>query len=387
MKNNICDIIVLSIWGKGSCVADLDLFKEMRMHAIIALPTDVLSCLHISDSLGKKWENAIMQQMVYNTQYYYALRQIPTSIPYIILKGSAASKYYPNPQYRAMGDIDIMTRREDYSQMCNTLISCGYTEMPNEKSIRHRTFIKWNVPVEVHAYFASLNDPKQAEYLDNLIIENINSSHILPDMINGLVLLEHISQHLEKGLGLRQIIDWMMFVDKCLPDDKWNDFKTMASQVGLEKLAVVVTRMCEMFLGLPEREWCKDAKDNLCKELMEYVLSCGNFGNKKQSAEDISENVFAFASTPRMVFKLLQKRGLANWKVTEKITILKPFAWIYQAIRYISRGLSRDHATMKIREEYKIGKKRNKMFKELGVKIAANGISVLKEGKYIKEYH
>ena len=86
-------------------------------------------------------------------------------------------------------------------------------------------FFKNGVSVEIHRFFASLNDPNHAKLLDDQIIENINSSHVLPDKVNGLVLLEHISQHLESGLGLRQIIDWMMFVNQCLPDEYWPGYK------------------------------------------------------------------------------------------------------------------------------------------------------------------
>ena len=96
------------------------------------------------------------------------------------------------------------------------------------------------------------------------------------------MILEHISQHLENGLGLRQIIDWMMFVHKCLPDENWPEFQVLASNIGMETLAIVMTRMCELHLGLPERMWCKSADNELCGQLMDYILACGNFGEKKQ---------------------------------------------------------------------------------------------------------
>ena len=44
---------------------------------------------------------------------------------------------------------------------------------------------------------------------------------MFPPLENGLVLLGHINQHLEEGLGLRQILDWALYVDKALDDDAW----------------------------------------------------------------------------------------------------------------------------------------------------------------------
>ena len=143
--------------------------------------------------------------------------------------------------------------------------------------------------------------------------------------------------------------------------------------------------MCELYLGLPGRKWSEKADNHVCKQLMDYILSCGNFGNKRTSDADISENVFAYASTVKTTYKLLQRQGLYNWEAAKKHKILKPFAWIYQANRYIFRGLKRNKAVFKLKDEYTAARKRNKMFQALGVKTAAKRIVVYKNGKYVKE--
>ena len=282
-----------------------------------------------------------------------------------------------------MGDIDIMTRYEDLKKACEQLENAGFVK--SNESNREIVYNRNGTIVELHRRFASLNEVRQAEYLDRLITDNINSSHILPDPVNGLTLLEHISQHLEHGLGIRQIIDWMMFADRCLSDSEWPVFETMVKRVGLEKLAAVTTRMCEIYLGLPQHKWCSGADKNLCGQLMEYVLSSGNFGNKITSDSDMSESILAHASTPKAAYRLLQKQGLLNWKLAKKYRIFRPFAWIYQGFRYAYKGIRRKRATSKIREEYKAAKKRNAMFDALGVKMTAKGIVIIKDGEYVKE--
>ena len=54
---------------------------------------------------------------------------------------------------------------------------------------RHRTFIKYGIPVEVHAFFASMNDSDKAQAFDDMIIQIINSSHIPRIFIMGWFLL------------------------------------------------------------------------------------------------------------------------------------------------------------------------------------------------------
>ena len=377
------NLIKLSLWDQGSAIASKQIFEEMKQQAIAALPASNLSRIDMPSELKKEWKLYAIRQLSVYSQNTYEQSIIPITVPYAILKGTSASQYYPHPEYRTMGDIDIMTRREDLDMACQQLLDNGYCII--KELNREITLVKNGTIVELHRRFATLNDPDNAKYLDDLIIENITPSHVLPDPVNGLVLLEHIDQHMEGGIGLRQVIDWMMFVDKCLPDDQWPEFERFADRIGLKKLAIVTTRMCELYLGLPHREWSSRADESLCEQLMDYVLSSGNFGNKKTSDADISENAIAFSSTPKTALKLLQKQGMKNWKAAQKHPILKPFAWIYQSFRYASKGLRRDHAISRLRAEYAVAKRRVAMFDELGVKTESKGAVVYKDGKYVKE--
>ena len=377
------NLIKLALWANGSADPNQDIFREMKRHAIAALPALCLSSIDISPELKQEWKRYVFQQVSLNVKCKYAQSNLPVSVPYTILKGTSAAMYYPHPEYRTMGDIDIMTRREDFDVAYQQLLSNGY-RVVNELN-REVSFVKDGIVIELHRRFATLSEPELDKYLDDLIIDNITPSHVLPDLINGLVLLEHIDQHMEGGLGLRQIIDWMMFVDKCLPDEKWLEFEKLVTNIRLNKLAITTTRMCEIYLGLPSRKWCAEADEKLCGELMDYVLSCGNFGNKKTTDEDISISAMTYASTPKMTFKLLQKQGLHNWKAAKKHKILKPIAWIYQLNRYALRGLKREKALSKLKEEYAAAKKRNAMFEALGINTVSKGTVNLIDGKYVKE--
>ena len=375
-------MIKTAIWEQGIIDVDEDVYIEMKQHAITVLPANILSTLKMSDDLRESWQDDVLQHVSYYAKYKYAQNRVPISVPYVILKGTSAAQYYPHPEYRTMGDIDIMSRREDFESAYRDLEENGYKVTKTLE--REVTFEKNGIEIELHRYFASLNDPTACKYLDDLIIENINPSHILPDFINGVVLLEHISQHLEHGLGLRQIIDWMMFVDKCLPDDKWPEFRPMAKAIGLEQLAITTTRMCELYIGLSKRLWCANADEVLCKELMELILSSGNFGNKWTSDEAVAKTVFTYIRGPLATFKWLQESGLKNWKAAQVFPVLRPFAWIYQGIRYAIRGITQEGSISKLREEYEDSVKRTELFNALGVKQKANGLVTYRDGRYVK---
>lgn len=379
---SLFSVIKEILWGHDLIEVNQDTYVQLVKHSIDILATPYMSRLIVSEKQKKDWIQRTRQQIAYNTRCLYLQNKLPITVPYVILKGTSASQYYPYPEYRALGDIDIITRREDFAQAYRELQDDGY--ILAKELDREVGFVKNGVMIELHHYFASLNNPEKAKFLDDLIIDNINDTHVLPDEINGLVLLEHIDQHLENGLGLRQIIDWMMFVNKCLPDDKWQSFKAFAQKIGLETLAVVTTKMCEMYLGLPHRGWCSKADERLCVQLMNYIKACGNFGASRSESISIGDNVFYLSYNPKSFFSLLQTRGLENWKAAHNHTVLRPFAWIYQAFRYAIKGIKRKDAHKNIKKEYLSAKERNMLFRKLGVRQASKGLAVYKDGKYIK---
>lgn len=384
-NSSLFRLVKYIMWGEKPFKIDDNVYFEMKSHAIIALPANVVKKLGLSKSIQDSWEKDIYAQIAYNVKCINVQNSLPLKVPYVILKGTSAAKYYPYPRYRTMGDIDIMTRHEDYEATCKMLLEGGFSEKSSvhmNEFGRHRSFSKNGVFVEVHSFFSLLNDIDQAKYLDNLIIDNINDSHLLPDLVNGLVILEHISQHLEFGIGLRHVIDWMMFADKCLQNDNWTEFQKMAQNIGLEPLAVVLTRMCELYLGLPEKEWCRNVNEKTCDQLMDYIMSCGNFGIKRKTDEDVVTNALVYARTPLSTLRLLQERGLVNWKACRKYSVLRPFAWVYQLIRYLISGLMQRDAVPKLKKEFNIASQRKKLFDELGVKQASKGHAVYRDEGY-----
>ena len=365
------ELIKASLWGSGMPNVSWNEFCEMETHAISSIPAAILTSLSMDSDLRNEWKKAVFRHLSFYIVYECEQRNLPISVPYIILKGTAAAKYYPQPEYRTMGDIDILTKKEDYETACKMLMENGYREVTQENEEdfgRHRSFTRNGIIIEVHVFFALLKDSKKGKLLDKILVDNIGESHYLPDMPNGLVLLDHINQHLAGGLGLRQIIDWMMFVDKCLPDEKWPEFQEMVRMVGLETLAITTTRMCELYLGLPEREWCAKADKALCQELMDYVLSCGNFGEKRNDESSQGEGVFSYVKSIGTFFRLLHMRGMVNWPAAKRHVWLRPFAWIYQLCRYLIKGLGRDRAIFKLKKEFAAAKKKNNLLDRLEVR-------------------
>ena len=379
-KNDVFELVKLSLWGKGNPTVDLSVFEEMRSQTIAALPASVLPSLDLPPELMREWRNIIFRQITYFEKYQYVQSHLPIDVPYVILKGTSAAQYYPHPEYRIMGDIDIITRREDYDVSCEEMVKNGWHEITSRHDQdrgRHRSFVKNSIVVEIHAFFASMNDVEKAKAFDDLIVSNITDHHILPDLVNGLVLIEHVNQHMEEGIGLRQIIDWMMFVDRCLTDEKWNEFETMAAQTGLKELAVTTTKMCELYLGLPAQKWCMGADEKLSRDLMEYIMKCGNFGVKLNQSDSLYVSGLYKLRHPIKAIRDLQHKGCENLAIA-KNPILRPFAWVMEGMRRICK-------TPKLFRKYRNARRINSLFKSLGISRITDGLVFYEDGRYFKQ--
>ncbi len=142
--------------------------------------------------------------------------------------------------------------------------------------------------------------------------------------LNGLVLILHIKQHLRGGLGLRQILDWMMYLEA---NDNLDTLLPMIREMGLERLSLTVTVMCQDYLGL--RTMAERDETLPCSELMEYIIAKGNFGRKGGVAGKM-ETVFMDLTRPKKLLQRLQIGGRKRWNAAEEHSLLARFSWMYQ---------------------------------------------------------
>lgn len=293
-------------------------------------------------------------------------------IPLVIIKGFAAAMYYPVPLQRTMGDIDFVVPTELLDEANRLLTESGYTFVSS--CLRHNKYTNNDIILELHNRYSD-----EEWDIEQLIKDGIFRADLcevygkqypaLPIEINGVVLLDHIRMHLYTGLGLRQIIDWMMFVHSSLRDDAvWEKrFAPHFRETRLEILAITVTKMCKLWFGLPDEiTWCDQADDDLALELLETVFDFGNFGRKSERevkpVETVTMNIHKYG-----FFRNLQIAGEYNWKAYHKHKVLRPFAWLYQAFRYLCRGLAVLFRGKQITKEYQSGNKRADFHKRLGI--------------------
>ncbi len=313
------------------------------------------------------------------------------NIPCVILKGTAVAVYYPKPSLRTMGDVDFLVPRSQFDAAMKLMESNGYVYSHGKGEdgglafqSRHIGYFKNGIEFELHHHFSSKGfniDDMLENAIRNRTYKELCGFRfpVLPETENGLVLLGHMNQHmLTDHLGLRQIIDWEMYVHAVLDSKKWEEeFAPAAKEIGLYKLAVNVTGMCGKHLGLPETIARNGfVKDEIADEMMKNLLTYGNFGKKQPSSSgDSGERIRTVLGDIKSkgFFAYCQDNGLETWKLCKKHPVLKPAAFLYGFFRFLVRGTTGIIRTGRLKEQIRYVRQKNRFDRALGIRTKETG--------------
>ena len=368
----LLELLKASLFGVVPQIpADVDwdaVFSEAKAQTVVALAAKA-----VPYELAKIWKNAALQNQAHFVRMLHDQDEVVRlfaehEIPFVILKGTAAAIYYPEPSLRAMGDIDLLVQKDCFERAVDLLNAEGYRQ--GHSIARHIEFFKAGTEYELHDHYELSNKLSKPSPFEDQFQSEMNSVYgtwfpMLSVNENGLVLLSHAAHHLREGrLGLRHVVDWMMYVHHHLNDEVWfGEFRDLVREYGLETFAITLTFLCHEWLGLPDPiTWDQNANRKIAEELLDSVLAHGNFGRKKgnaQRVETVSANI-----QRRGLFRSLQSSGMTHWKAAKKYRFLRPFAWSYGLWRWFRKGSVKPMDTMK---ELNDGKKLYRLTESLGI--------------------
>lgn len=296
-------------------------------HKILPLLYDVLSqdvMGSLEDHRSAEWQECLRESAVKTVQQSYRLLFLTRSltkrleergVPVIVLKGVGAACWYPFPEYRKSGDVDLLLERgETAAEAVRVLSELGY-EVKEEQHANHHVACAGpeGIDVELHTMLAEPFDDENV----NKIMEELQEDcfrrrtcrevmgvpvPVAPDDIQALELLLHMLQHfLRAGFGLKLLADWVVFWNGEHPEGSRESFLELAEKCGLTGFAKAVTLVCETYLGLePEKLYPAGAWEDLPKEYAEEFLT-----------DIIQAEEFGKADPARMV--ALRRRSLVNY--------------------------------------------------------------------------
>lgn len=235
-----------------------------------------------------------------------------------VLKGVGFAMYYPNPERRQCGDIDIWVDglREDVLAWLRTQCKVGYSTWHHTDAMLFA-----DVPVEVHFRPSWVYNPFQYRRLyrffyeqkDVQMSERETGFGYTTPVFNAVFALTHAFHHLlEEGIGFRYVVDYFYLL-KYLPTSAFDDVMEQIRGIGLGKFAAAMMWVMKEACGASDDLMLCEPDEQEGRFLLSEINAAGNFGHNRVGKE-LNHN-----SLKRFWVMLLHYPGQVLWMIPFKV--------------------------------------------------------------------
>ena len=221
-----------------------------------------------------------------------------TKLSPVLLKGQAFAANYPSPLHRQCGDIDIYFKnRTDCERAVNWAAKVDVEaaeSSDNKRERKHFAFSAEGNVVELHYYMCLFENGRLQRRLQEIIDEEFSQSspffvdiddeqiESVPPTLSVLHQIIHIARHLlEAGIGLRQICDLALYIDKYHEKVDKEKLCGYLEELQLSAVAMALGDILVKCLGMEKRKLPFAADERYSDFILNEIFEGGNFGKKK----------------------------------------------------------------------------------------------------------
>lgn len=222
------------------------------------------------------------------------------SIAYVVFKGLAVARHYPEPFIRTMGDVDFYVPKSCFDRAVEVIERGLNVVMDKEDVDKHYSFDWQGIRFEMHYQietfgshrhqlcFDRMIDEAMAEHTDSFTVCDSDGNEtevcVLLPTEDLIVVFKHWFNHLlVEGVGLRQTLDLAVLLNAYRDNMNVGRLMKALDGIGYMKAFRAMLAMMKRYFGL---EWldsnfvlgCRD--ERYADKLMAAVMESGNFGRK-----------------------------------------------------------------------------------------------------------
>lgn len=208
----------------------------------------------------------------------------------LVLKGVAASQYYPNPWHREYGDLDCylyrvvdgkVTWNGCYEEGNGIAEQAGYAV--NREHYKHSHINYEGLEVENHQFSLSIKDGKDTKALERhlrRLVELQGGGEVIGDSMlrtpsadfNALFLTAHAMSHfLYESIKVRHVMDWALFLKRKQGNVDWHSFWQWCDRMHNTRFVQCINYICVHQLGVQIHAFAVEENDTV-KRLAVRVL-------------------------------------------------------------------------------------------------------------------
>ena len=321
-------------------VSRQDLLKAIRIakaQAVLGLVSnEVLGNDKLSNLLREEdkaklkyfvMNNLSVSQMLNNTLVSIVLELRKHGIDPVLLKGQGIAKYYPIPELRQCGDIDIYVGQENFAKSCEVIgaMSTPEDHQGDIPSLKHFHTRIGSAFIEIHrytdVYFQRWRDRFYQKVSDrgmsnDLVPLEFGGVSVMSPSLNFNVffIFNHFWHHfIADGVGLRQLCDWVRLLHENYGKIDLEYLTEVLRGMGLMKEWKVFGYIAVNTLGLPAAEMpFYDGKyEKLAGKVLGLIMLEGNFGKENLRGHNrpkgyIAGKLYSFSKRFKRNFRVLR---------------------------------------------------------------------------------
>ena len=320
--------------------------KEQKMDAIVYSAFEALKIDHpIVNFLKKRYVGTTVVSINQELEYQKLIELFTkNNIDFAPLKGTFTKRYYPNPNMRLMGDIDVLIPYDKRKEVHNLLLKNGYSnEKDSNLSSHHELFThdKYGV-FEIHFRLMSKKECK-TDFLDDNVWSEI-SNHIISTEFNLVYQLAHYANHFANGgASFKSMLDiGLILLKEKMDEEKLKELliKTDYYNFYCNIIQIFNTLFKQNVLSFENR-----LKEEEISEITDFIFKCGDFGFGEENNFNTTKTINGLSKKNKLGFfsKLSYMISLvcipySKFKELSKAVkycpILLPFGWIVRFFKY-----------------------------------------------------
>lgn len=266
-------------------------------------------------------------------------------IDHIVMKGYVLREYYPVPELRTFGDIDIVIRPEDRAKSDALMRSAGFhPETDWEPVFGYTKDVEY---YEIHTQIMEVNVSDKADYRDyfrdpwRYAEASADRRYQFRPEFHFLYLLTHIAKHVTgSGAGVRMYLDVAAFLRHFGASLDWDWIRQELEKLRFTEFANIVLLMVQEAFGVESPIPLQPVEEETLRSFLEFTMSGGVFGRvgrdsgteslKKQSRG--REKISRVGTVARRLFPSAKTIESRYTYLQDKPWLL-PAAWVHRLVK------------------------------------------------------
>lgn len=275
---------------------------------------------------------------------------IEAHLKVIVVKGIICRSLYPQPDNRQSNDEDLYVQIKDFNKVKDILLQEGFTIFHESKDVT--TFLDYTsgLSIELHTSLFSKDSKAYGKYQDlfdhafeHTMIHQISGVDILSldyDYHLLFLILHFVKHFLHSGVGIRQILDIIMYAEKYEQYIHWSKIFEILKYLQIYDLMVNIFLIARDYLEFD----CKnipyqDIEIDDYQDLLSDIINAGIFGqssNERIHSSTITLNALQDGNTNilKSIFpSFTEMKG--KYEYLHSFPFLLPVAYISRIYHYL----------------------------------------------------